>query len=273
MVEPKRDPETAAALARLYDLDLVDEPGDLDLYLALVARTGGPVLELGVGSGRIALALAEAGYEVTGVDLDAAMLERLQRRLADAPAAIRARVEIVQADLVELHLPGDARFRLCVLALNSILALGSREAQRAALETMSRHLADGGLAVVDVWLPAADELARYDDRLELEYVRPDPDSGLLVTKTTSALYEPAAARVLLTALYEEGEQGKPPRRWIRQDWLQLVGAAELRSLAEDAGLEVEVVAGSYDLSPIGSHDDRAILVGRRRERTRAATLL
>ena len=70
------DAATAAALARLYDLDLVDDPGDLDLYLALAARTQGPVLELGVGTGRLAVPLAAAGYRVIGVDRDAAMLER-----------------------------------------------------------------------------------------------------------------------------------------------------------------------------------------------------
>jgi hypothetical protein len=126
---------------------------------------------------------------------------------------------------------------------------------------------------VDVWLPSADELARYDSRLGLEYVRHDPDSGLLVAKTACALYEPAAARVQLTAIYDEGEQGRPSRRWIRQDWLSLLGAEELRGLAESAGLEVEVLAGDYDLDPIGPYDERAIVVARRRERTRTATLL
>ena len=70
------DPSTAAALARLYDLDLVDDPGDLDLYLALADRAGGPILELAVGTGRLAVPLAEAGHRVTGVDLDPAMLDR-----------------------------------------------------------------------------------------------------------------------------------------------------------------------------------------------------
>ena len=68
------------ALARLYDLDLVEDPGDLDLYLALAARAGGPVLELAAGTGRIAVPLAEAGHAVTAVDIDPAMLARLRRR-------------------------------------------------------------------------------------------------------------------------------------------------------------------------------------------------
>ena len=55
------DAATAAALARLYDLDLADDPGDLDLYLALADRADGPILELCVGTGRLAIPLAEAG--------------------------------------------------------------------------------------------------------------------------------------------------------------------------------------------------------------------
>jgi len=76
----ERNPDTAAALARLYEVDLIEDPGDVDLYLALAARTGGPVLEIAAGSGRLALPLAEAGYQVTLVDIDPAMLVRRRSR-------------------------------------------------------------------------------------------------------------------------------------------------------------------------------------------------
>ena len=56
------DPERAAEIARLYDLDLAEDPGDVDLYVALAQRTGGPILELAVGSGRIAVPLAAAAW-------------------------------------------------------------------------------------------------------------------------------------------------------------------------------------------------------------------
>ena len=276
MTELRRDPETAAALARLYDVDLLDDPGDIDLYLALAARTGGPVLELAAGSGRVTVPLAEDGYEVTAVDIDSAMLACLQRRLEEAAKAeprIRDRVHVVEADLVGLKLPGGLQFGLVILALNSILLLDSREAQGAALETMARHLAPGGVAVVDVWLPAAHELARYDGRLSLEYVRQDAESDLIVAKTVSAEHEPTRGRVSLTAIYEESEQGGPVRRWVRRDHLRLLGPEELTEMAQAAGLDVEVLAGSYDLDPIADHDDRAILVARRLGETGPVSLL
>jgi SAM-dependent methyltransferase len=273
MAEPARDPNTDAALARLYDLDLQTDPGDLDMYLALAARTGGPILEIAAGSGRVAVPLAEAGYDVTAVDFDPAMLARAAKAAAAAGAGVGARLERVEADLVGLKLPGGAQFRLAILALNSILLLDTRDAQVAAFETLARHLLPGGIVVVDVWLPSADELARYDGRLGLEYVRIDPETGLLVTKIAAAQHEPARGHVQLTAIYEEGEQGGPVHRWVREDRLRLLNADELRAMAESAGLEVEIVAGDYEMDPIGPHDDRAILIARRRVGTRHAGLI
>jgi SAM-dependent methyltransferase len=276
MTDLRRDPETTTALARLYDVDLFDDPGDIDLYVALAARTGGPILELAAGSGRIAVPLVQAGYEVTAVDIDPAMLARLRDRLAATAIGqpdLSGRLHPVQADLIGLKLAGDPQFGLAILGLNSILLLDSREKQRAAIETMARHLGPGGVAVVDVWLPAADELARYDGRLSLEYVRLDPETHLVVTKTASAEHEPTRGRVDLTAIYDEGEQGGPIRRWVRHDRLRLLSPDELSDMAEDAGLIVEVLAGSYDLEPLVNHDERVILIARRRGRTRPVSLL
>jgi SAM-dependent methyltransferase len=266
MADPNRDPKTADALARLYDLDLSEDPGDLDLYLALASRTGGPVLEIAAGSGRVALPLAQAGYEVTAVDIDPAMLARAESAAGVAGPEVRARLKCVETNLIGLKLPGGAHFRLAILALNSIMLLETRHMQQAALEAMARHLEPGGIAVVDVWLPSADELARYDGRIGLEYVREDPESGLLVTKSAAAQHEPATGHIRLTAIYEEGEQGGAPRRWVREDRLRLLNSDELRAMAESAGLDVEVVAGDYELNPVGPHDERAILVARQRGR-------
>jgi SAM-dependent methyltransferase len=253
----------AAALARLYDVDLVDDPGDLDLYLALAGRTGGPVLELGVGTGRLAVPLARAGHAVTGVDLDPAMLERARRAAAAAGGETLARLEFIEADIVGLHLAAAGSFRLAILALNTFLALGTREAQRAALGTVADHLAPRGLAVVDAWQPKGEELARFDGRLGLEYGRRDPESGRPVTKIASAQHDAARQAVTLTTIYEEGEPGAPADRWVRVDRLRLVSGDELRGMAEDAGLEVERLAGDYDLGPIGPSSERAVLIAMR----------
>jgi SAM-dependent methyltransferase len=256
----RSDPAAATALARLYDLDLVDDPGDLDLYLALAARADGPILELAVGSGRLAIPLAEAGYHVTGVDLDPAMLDRARRRASQARAGGSDRLTLVEADLVGLRLPDAGTFGLAFIALNSLLVLPSRAAQRAAIRTMADHLAPGGLAVADVWIPDAEDLTRFDGRVILEWPRLDPESGAIVTKAGSAQHDASAATVTMTTIFEEGGQGEPTRRWVRRDQLRLVSSDELRGFAEAAGLGVELLAGDYGLGPMGPGTERAILI-------------
>jgi SAM-dependent methyltransferase len=256
------DPTETADLARLYDLDLSVEPGDLDLYLALANRTGGPIVELCAGSGRLAVPLAEAGYEVTGVDLDGAMLDRARARAAAAGEGVAARVRLVEGDLFRSEVPGAGTFRLAILGLNSLLLLGGPRRRAEAFRILAGLLAPGGLVVVDTWLPLAEDLARFDGRIGLEWVRRDPASGHDVMKLAAAWYDSATRAVTLTSIFDEGWPGEAPRRWIREDTLHLVAADELRFDAEDAGLEVEVVAGGYDLSPLQAGDERAVLVAR-----------
>jgi SAM-dependent methyltransferase len=288
------------ALARLYDLDLGDDAGDLDLYLALAQRTGGPILELAVGTGRLAVPIAAAGYAVTGVDLDPAMLDRARARAAaagveitgsprdelaaasggeaaaspgiDRPASREPRrnrgssprLELIEADATTLDLSSAGSYKLAFVALSSLLLFASRHSQRAALQVLAHHLAPGGLAVVDITLPDADDLARYDGRLALESIRTDPGTGRVVTKLSSARHEPANQVVTLTTIFEEGLPGEPVVRWTRTDRLRLLSGDELVGLAEAAGLVIEQLAGGYDLEPIGAGAERAVLVAARR---------
>lgn len=251
------------ALARLYDLDLEDDPGDLDLYLALAGRTGGPILELAAGSGRLSVPLAMAGHDVTAVDLDPAMLARARSRATAAGQATLTRLELIEADLLDLDLPAAGTFRLAFIALNSLFLLATRDAQRRGLRTIATHLAPGGVGAVDIWLPEPDDLARFDGRLIFEYERIDPATGHEVTKVAAARYDPTTAIVDLTSIFEEGQPGGTTSRWIRRDALRLVGTDELTTMAEDAGLEVELIAGDYDMESIRPGSERAILIARR----------
>jgi SAM-dependent methyltransferase len=257
---PAPTPAEAVALARLYDLDLAQDPGDLDLYLALAGRTGGPILELATGTGRLAVPLAEQGYLVTGVDLDPAMLARAQARADATRGDAVGGLRFVIGDARSVRLPDAGRYQLALLALNSLFIMGSRADQQAVVNTLAAHLSPGGLAVIDVWLPDADDLARYDGRVMLEYPRRDPATGQHVIKVGSATHDAATATVRLTTIYEEGDPGQPVVRWVRRDEMRLVGVEELRGFAEAAGLVVESIAGDYDLDPHGPGAERAILL-------------
>jgi SAM-dependent methyltransferase len=261
----------AEALARLYDLDLSEDPGDLDLYLALAARADGPIVELAVGTGRVAVPLAAAGHRVVGVDLDRAMLDRARERAGRVGEAVANRLTLVEADLAEVRLADlpaagsgtGSGFSLAILALNSVLLLAERGRQRRALQAMADLLAPGGIAVVDAWLPGAEDLVRFDGRLSLEWLRTDPETGREVAKLASARYDAANRIVTLTTVFDEAEPGGAPVRWTRSDAMRLLGGDELRGHAEDAGLEIETIGGDHELMPFGPGSEQVVLIARR----------
>ena len=143
--------------------------------------------------------LAADGYHVVGVDIDRAMLDRGRDRTDAAGREIAARVRLVERDLIDADgdeaVASGGPYSLAILGLNSILLLATVAGQRAALATLARLLAPGGLAVVDAWQPSPADLVAFDGRLSLEWLRTDPATGREVTKTLRRLVRapPAAS--------------------------------------------------------------------------------
>lgn len=257
------DTTTAARLARYYDLDLQESPGDLDRYLQLAEAEDGPILELAAGTGRLAIPLALAGHEVTAVDLEPAMLDRAATawRSMAGGAKPGGRLEFVQGDLLDLD--RGARFALVLIALNSLALLGTRQRQVAALRAAARHLRPGGLAVIDVWLPDIADVALYDGHLNLEWERTDTETGERVAKIDAARHAGATGQVELVTWFDAWPAGGGPvRRVSRTDDLRLVTAGELAAMAEAAGLTVEAIEGDHDGTPFGPGAERAVMLAR-----------
>ncbi len=137
---------------RLYPGHLAGTPvvGDVHFYLAQARRMGGPVLELGVGTGRVALPLAAAGHRVTGVDLSRWMLEACARKAA--LAGLGGRITLVRSDMAKLAL-GERRFPLAIIPFRAFQHLLTPAAQQACLTGVRRHLRKGGRLVVDLFNP------------------------------------------------------------------------------------------------------------------------
>jgi SAM-dependent methyltransferase len=122
-----------------HDLECGEYGVDLPLWLELAAAApGAPVLDVGCGTGRVALPLARAGNPVTGVDVDVALLAELERRADTLP------VDIVCTDARELDLP-SRRFALCVAALQTIQLFGGARLRARFLAAAHRHLRPGGI--------------------------------------------------------------------------------------------------------------------------------
>ncbi len=255
--------DSGAALARYYDLDTAGETVDVETYLALAAATDEPILELAAGTGRVAIPLAVAGHQVIGVDRDADALDLARSRWERRdPAGSGGALELVQADITDVTL--GRRFGLVILALNTFVLLDGREAQRRALATVANHLSDEGRAVIDVWLPAPDDLALYDGRVVLDWVVRDEQADEWVSKSTAARYAPAHNTATITAFFDAWRGAEPARRTHRTDAVSFVSVSELLAMVGEAGLDPVIVAGDYDMSELTEVSDRVILVCQRR---------
>ena len=121
---------------------------DAGFFVDMARTTGGPVLELACGTGRVAWQIAESGFEVVGLDLSPAMLRRAEAKRPDHPGASP---RFVEGDMAAFDL--GQTFNLIVVTFRSFQMLLTTEAQRAALACMHRHLATDGRLVIDVFDP------------------------------------------------------------------------------------------------------------------------
>lgn len=128
--------------------------GDVPFFRALAERTGGPVLDVGCGTGRVTYALAADGFEVVGLDLSAPMLKQAEARRSALPAEFMANVEFLQADMTSFDL--GRTFSLILAPFRVFQFLLTVEAQRSALASMRRHLKPDGRLVLDLFDPRLD---------------------------------------------------------------------------------------------------------------------
>jgi SAM-dependent methyltransferase len=156
---PARDDIYSEAGARYYDAAsavLRGSSGDVDFYRSLSRDTGGPVLELGCGSGRVLLPIAREGVACVGLDASEAMLRLLAAR--DPPANLRA----VHGRMENFELPGE-RFSLIFSAFRAFQHLLTVEEELSCLDRVRKHLAPGGLFALDVFAPKLERVARTEE--------------------------------------------------------------------------------------------------------------
>src|SRR5258706_199636 len=153
------------AIAPFYDIEHAHFDEDLDVYLNFAELSGGPLLELACGSGRLLLPLAEAGFEGTGVDNSAKMLSLAEQRLQQT--GLTTPCTLVQQDMYSLHL--DQKFRMAFIALRSLKHMITRKEQQQALRAIRNHLVTGGRFILDI----SNADARYMENLSRQVLHQD----------------------------------------------------------------------------------------------------
>ena len=219
-------------IARFYDPWSRSVTEDVGFYVDHALESGGPVVELAVGTGRIAIPMAEAGIDVIGVDSSEQMLT-VARASAEA-AGVAKRLDLRLGDLRDP--PVSERVPLVVCPFRSLLHMETEAEKLRALRAARSLLAPGGTYVFDVFSPSPEDIAETHD-LWLER-----EPGIF----ERAVWD-EAARTLSLSVRSGDDEATFGLHWLSApEWLRLLG---------EARLEVEELYGWFDGRPHGGEED------------------
>jgi ubiquinone/menaquinone biosynthesis C-methylase UbiE len=247
----------------LYDLQHDEAGEDLSLLTTLAEQSGGPILELGCGTGRVLEALAAALRRrrsppaLTGLDRSPAMLRAARERLSQVA---RPTVTLVHGDLRTFVLA--ERYALMVCALNTFMELLTPEDQLACLGRCAAYLATGGLLVLDLLNPYEALGDAYRGQLlhQIERTRPD---GTTISLASCSLVDATAQYIETYRQYDEWGPARPLTRSSYTLTTRFSYRYEVEHLLARAGLVLDEAMGDYDGGPWTEEAPRLIVLARR----------
>ncbi len=229
------------AIAELYDPWSRSVTEDIPFYVAEARKSGGPVVELGVGTGRIAIPTAAAGIAVIGVDSSAGMLEVCRRQAKTA--GVTDLLDLRVGDIADP--PVTERVALVTCPFRAYLHLGDAQARLEGLRAARELLVSDGRLIFDVFSPRRDDIEETHDR----WIEREP--GIF----ERALWD-SEARTLTLSVRGREEESTMQLAWISADeWKEALTAA---------GFDVERVYGWFDYRPYRRQED-IVFIARRRD--------
>jgi SAM-dependent methyltransferase len=207
------------------------DPGPAAEFLAGLAD-GGRVLELAIGTGRVALPLAARGVSVEGVDASGAMVERLRAKPGGAS------IPVTIGDMAEVPVRGP--FRLVYLVFNTLFGLLSQARQAECFASVARVLESGGTFVIECFVP---DLARFDRSQRVEARAVTEDTAILEMSRHDAASQRVTTQIVM--LGEQGVHLRPVA--IRYSW-----PGELDLMAAQAGLRLRERYSDWERQPFDS---------------------
>ena len=230
---------------------------DVVFYREAAREFGDPVLELGCGTGRITMALAEAGKRITGLDLSERMLERAVKKRAALRVEARERVHLVQGNMAGFDL--GEKFRLIIIPFRPLQHLLEVHEQMNCLECARKHLAPGGRLILDVFQTDAQRIhdpVHMRETLVTEYDTAD-GRQVKISERVAAFHRAQQindVEMVFSVKHTGGREERLVFAWPLRYFFRYEG----EHLLARCGFRVSAEYGDFDKTPI--RDDSAEMV-------------
>ncbi len=235
---------------------------DVVFYRDAARDFGDPVLELGCGTGRITMALAEAGKRITGLDLSERMLERAVKKRAALFVEARERVHLVQGNMAGFDL--GEKFRLVIIPFRPFQHLLEVHQQMNCLECVRKHLAPGGRLILDVFQTDAERLhdpVHMREALVTEYNTAD-GRQVRISERVAAFHRAEQVNDV-EMIYSVAHPGGRKERLVFAWPLRYFFRYEVEHLLARCGFQVAAEYGNFDRTPIQDDSPEMIFIAER----------
>jgi SAM-dependent methyltransferase len=236
---------------------------DVAFYREAACDYGDPVLELGCGTGRITMAVAEAGKRITGLDLSQRMLEHAAKKRAALRAEARQRVHLVQGDMTHFDL--GEKFRLIIIPFRPFQHLLEVRQQMDCLDCARKHLAPGGRLILDVFQTDAERMhdaVHMREALVTEYKTTDGRQVRISERVAG--FHRAEQRNDVEMIFSIAHPGGRKERLVFAWPLRYFFRYEVEHLLARCGFQIAAEYGDFDKTPIRDDSPEMIFVAETR---------
>jgi len=236
---------------------LFGSKNDIEFYKELALQSGNQALELGVGTARVAIALAKAGITVVGIDNSVYMLKVAKNKLAKESEIIRRRVILKRGDMRNFNLKRS--FPFIYIPASTFDHNISVEHQKRTLASIHKHLETEGIFAFDLEQTTADQPQKswWIDRKDIK-------NGKMVVRSVFTKRDQKRCRCSLDIFYDVYKDGRMLERYHEYGEVAIISKEKVTALLEHAGFKIDAVYGDFDKSKCKSNSPRIALVTRKR---------
>lgn len=246
------------SLAGYYDTEWRNLVQDIPLLVEEAKKTGGPILELACGTGRVTLPLAREGFEIWGIDNSLKMLQILDRKLENEPTEVAKKIHVSAHSMQNFDI--DQKFKLIIIPFNSFLLMTDRNDMDKCLVTCREHLEDDGILLIDVFSPNFELCAVREPKIQFLQHFYVPDMKKVVVQWEYARRDMGKQLIDIDFLYEEYDQDGEVTKKTHNLKMSLIFRYEMEYLLEKSGFDVINVFGDYDRSEFSQESPQILCI-------------